>query len=173
MTKLQPGPGRPRYAGNLSRKPRLPSLCPCTGSRLPGVYSYSLDTVEGPRAPTETKTPLSPSAYTSSRLSVLMRMGGKQTLQRQGNHRIPKEPFQRPKLREEGRRQCKHQGRQGACAWGAAYSLSLSLSLFKFFGLWRVRFPPCLVRPGRRLPVQGLSVYFPPVLIRTDRRLLV
>ena len=24
------------------------------------------------------------------------------------------------------------------------------------FGLWRVRFPPCLVRPGRRLPVQGL-----------------
>jgi hypothetical protein len=28
-----------------------------------------------------------------------------------------------------------------------------------FFGLcvWRVGFPPCLVRPGRRLPVQGLS----------------
>ena len=27
------------------------------------------------------------------------------------------------------------------------------------FGLWRARFPPCLVRPGRRLPVpvQGLS----------------
>ena len=25
------------------------------------------------------------------------------------------------------------------------------------FGLWRVCFPPCLVRPGRRLPVQGLS----------------
>ena len=25
------------------------------------------------------------------------------------------------------------------------------------FGLWRVLFPPCLVRPGRRLPVQGLS----------------
>ena len=25
-----------------------------------------------------------------------------------------------------------------------------------FFGLWRVCFPPCLVRPGRRLPVQGL-----------------
>jgi len=25
------------------------------------------------------------------------------------------------------------------------------------FGLWRVYFPPCLVRPGRRLPVQGLS----------------
>ena len=24
------------------------------------------------------------------------------------------------------------------------------------FGLWRVCFPPCLVRPGRRLPVQGL-----------------
>ena len=35
-------------------------------------------------------------------------------------------------------------------------SLSLSLSL-SLFGLWRVRFPPCLVRPGRRLPVQGLS----------------
>ena len=25
------------------------------------------------------------------------------------------------------------------------------------FGLWRVCFPPCVVRPGRRLPVQGLS----------------
>ena len=25
------------------------------------------------------------------------------------------------------------------------------------FGLWRVRFPPFLVRPGRRLPVQELS----------------
>ena len=25
------------------------------------------------------------------------------------------------------------------------------------FGLWRVCFPPCLVRPGRRLPVQGLN----------------
>jgi len=25
------------------------------------------------------------------------------------------------------------------------------------FGLWRVCFTPCLVRPGRRLPVQGLS----------------
>ena len=25
------------------------------------------------------------------------------------------------------------------------------------FGLWRVCFPPCLVRPGRRLPVQGLK----------------
>ena len=25
------------------------------------------------------------------------------------------------------------------------------------FGLWRVCFPPYLVRPGRRLPVQGLS----------------
>ena len=31
---LVPGP---RYAGNLSRKPRLPSLSPCTGSRLPGL----------------------------------------------------------------------------------------------------------------------------------------
>ena len=27
----------PRYAGNLSRQPRLPSLSPCTGSRLPGL----------------------------------------------------------------------------------------------------------------------------------------
>ena len=43
-------------------------------------------------------------------------------------------------------------------------ALSLSLSLCKscqcareVFGLWRVCFPPCLVRPGRRLPVQGLS----------------
>jgi hypothetical protein len=26
-----------------------------------------------------------------------------------------------------------------------------------FFGLWRVCFPPCVVRPGRRVPVQGLS----------------
>ena len=25
------------------------------------------------------------------------------------------------------------------------------------FGLWRVCFPPCLVRPGRQVPVQGLS----------------
>ena len=30
------GPG-PRHAGNLSRQPRLPSLSPCTGSRLPGL----------------------------------------------------------------------------------------------------------------------------------------
>jgi len=36
VTKLQPVPG-PRYAGNLPRKPRLPSLSPCTGSRLPGL----------------------------------------------------------------------------------------------------------------------------------------
>ena len=27
----------------------------------------------------------------------------------------------------------------------------------RVFGLWRVCFPPYLVRPGRRLPVQGLS----------------
>ena len=32
-------------------------------------------------------------------------------------------------------------------------------NMHRFFGLWRVCFPPCLrlVRPGRRLPVQGLS----------------
>ena len=60
------------------------------------------------------------------------------------------------------------------------------------FGLWRVCFPPCLVRPGRRLPVQGLSlsegslgyleeavvfglwrVCFPPCLVRPGRRLPV
>ena len=35
-------------------------------------------------------------------------------------------------------------------------SLSPSLSL-KFFGLWRIRFPPVLVRTGRRLPVQALG----------------
>ena len=29
--------------------------------------------------------------------------------------------------------------------------------VFGVFGLWRVCFPPCLVRPGRRVPVQGLS----------------
>ena len=29
--------------------------------------------------------------------------------------------------------------------------------LLRVFGLWRVRFPPVLVRTGRRLPVQGLS----------------
>ena len=30
--------------------------------------------------------------------------------------------------------------------------------LFKLdFGLWRVRFPPVLVRTGRRLPVQALG----------------
>ena len=28
---------RARHAGNLSRQPRLPSLSPCTGSRLPGL----------------------------------------------------------------------------------------------------------------------------------------
>ena len=33
--------------------------------------------------------------------------------------------------------------------------LPVTLSVF---GLWRVGFPPCLVRPGRRLPVQGLNV---------------
>ena len=40
----------------------------------------------------------------------------------------------------------------------------VAFGLFKFcilslpdLGLWRVCFPPCLVRPGRRLPVQGLS----------------
>ena len=44
---------------------------------------FCLVTVEGmSHEPVkETKTPLSPSAYTSSRLSVLMRMGGKHTLQ--------------------------------------------------------------------------------------------
>ena len=49
------------------------------------------------------------------------------------------------------------------------------------FGLWRVCFPPCLVRPGRRLPVQrtkrrvfGLwRVRFPPCLVRPGRRLPV
>ena len=30
-------------------------------------------------------------------------------------------------------------------------------SRVRVFGLWRVCFPPCLVRPGRRLPEQGLS----------------
>ena len=34
VTRTVPGP---RHAGNLSRKPRLPSLSPCTGSRLPGL----------------------------------------------------------------------------------------------------------------------------------------
>ena len=28
---------------------------------------------------------------------------------------------------------------------------------FDFFGLWSVRFPPVLVRTGRRLPVQALG----------------
>jgi len=58
------------------------------------------------------------------------------------------------------------------------------------FGLWRMYFPPVLIRPARRLLVEVLSegaswslaflvafglwrVYFPPVLIRADRRLLV
>ena len=35
--------------------------------------------------------------------------------------------------------------------------LSCGDSCHSSFGLWRVCFPPCLVRPGRRLPVQGLS----------------
>ena len=35
--------------------------------------------------------------------------------------------------------------------------LWVSQAAAPIFGLWRVCFPPCLVRPGRRLPVQGLS----------------
>jgi len=37
------------------------------------------------------------------------------------------------------------------------FSLSQVQDQTNVFGLWRVCFPPCLVRPGRRLPVQGLS----------------
>jgi len=43
------------------------------------------------------------------------------------------------------------------CAAGFFHFILKTPDLFSFFGLWRVRFPPCLVRPGRRLPVQGLS----------------
>jgi hypothetical protein len=48
-------------------------------------------------------------------------------------------------------------------AGGALHTLEKSIFIFwsldnlYFFGLWRVCFPPCLVRPDRRLPVQGLS----------------
>ena len=35
--------------------------------------------------------------------------------------------------------------------------LGWPVSVAQPLDLWRVRFPPCLVRPGRRLPVQGLS----------------
>ena len=43
------------------------------------------------------------------------------------------------------------QARSGQARGGTGYA--------PLFGLWRVCFPPCLVRPGRRLPraVQGLS----------------
>ena len=34
------------------------------------------------------------------------------------------------------------------------------------FGLWRVCFPPCLVRPGRPLDFGLWSIRFPPVLVR-------
>ena len=37
------------------------------------------------------------------------------------------------------------------------FSLSQVQDQTNAFGLWRVCFPPCLVRPGRRVPVQGLS----------------
>ena len=66
--------------------------------------------------------------------------------------------------------------------FGGHPSQMMSLPLF---GLWRIRFPPVLVRTvtGRRLPVHALgerrvlvglwSVRFPPVLVRTGRRLPV
>ena len=43
------------------------------------------------------------------------------------------------------------------------------------FGLWRVCFPPILIRTDRRLLGRPLAFggCFPPVLIRPDRRLLV
>ena len=44
-------------------------------------------------------------------------------------------------------------GITGSCLWPGLEGVSP----LSFFGLWRVCFPPCLVRPGRRLPVQGLS----------------
>ena len=40
---------------------------------------------------------------------------------------------------------------------GREYSASLATGAQKLFGLWRVRFPPVLVRTGRRLPVQALG----------------
>ena len=53
-----------------------------------GVYSYSMDTIEGPRAPAvkltarhSSLTSPNPSGCTGSRLPVLTRTGGKRTLQ--------------------------------------------------------------------------------------------
>ena len=37
------------------------------------------------------------------------------------------------------------------------FNAAMMLSLVFVFGLWRVRFPPVLVRTGRRLPVQALG----------------
>ena len=46
---LDSGPGAPQ-PGNLSRKPRLPSLSPCTGSRLPGLTRQGgLHTLQRPK----------------------------------------------------------------------------------------------------------------------------
>ena len=55
---FNPVPG-PRYAGNLSRKPRLPSLSPCTGSRLPGLTRQEgKHTLQRPKTAAETnRTP--------------------------------------------------------------------------------------------------------------------
>ena len=41
--------------------------------------------------------------------------------------------------------------------WSGSSACWFDRCCFVLFGLWRVCFPPCLVRPGRRLPVQGLS----------------
>ena len=41
--------------------------------------------------------------------------------------------------------------------WPLAFGLQPNAFSLMVFGLWRVCFPPCVVRPGRRVPVQGLS----------------
>jgi len=46
----------------------------------------------------------------------------------------------------------------GRCGRGGpGPGLWLDLAPGGLFGLWRIRFPPVLVRTGRRLPVQALG----------------
>ena len=62
--------------------------------------------------------------------------------------------------REKGRTRAgavKREGRSGTEGKFRRLSEEQVASSNSSFGLWRVCFPPCFVRPGRRLPVQGLS----------------
>ena len=83
LVRAGPGMKQPTSA-RLSIRARIPLVKNQGQLRLfEPEYSYtpSISTSFPHAGRRVTKTPLSPSAYTSSRLSVLMRMGGKQTLQ--------------------------------------------------------------------------------------------